>query len=138
MKAASRLARATPSMPLGRYSLISSGMALLYSRSGLSPPEPLDRHKRHEARDDRDGGDEDLRVGADQRRALRGVQALGRERALDLGEVGRPVAEAQHEAEAEADRYPGRLERFVTLPTPCPSTSAAAARRRPSRSSPRP
>ena len=40
MNAASRPASAIPSMPLGRYSFISSGIALLYSLSGSSPPRP--------------------------------------------------------------------------------------------------
>ncbi len=35
---------AMPSMPLGRYSFISSGMALLYSRFGSPPPRPLIFH----------------------------------------------------------------------------------------------
>ena len=40
MNAASRPTSATPSMPLGRYSFISSGIALLYCLSGSSPPRP--------------------------------------------------------------------------------------------------
>src|SRR3954469_1632987 len=39
MKDAIRPVSATPSMPLGRYSFISSGMALLYS-SSPDPPRP--------------------------------------------------------------------------------------------------
>ena len=38
-------------------------------------------------------------------------EVLGRERALDLGEVRRPVAEGEHEAEAEDDADPARADR---------------------------
>ena len=38
-------------------------------------------------------------------------EVLRRQRALDLGEVRRPVAEREHEAEAEHDPDPGRPDR---------------------------
>ena len=40
MNAAIRPTSASPSMPLGRYSFISSGIALLYSMLGASEPRP--------------------------------------------------------------------------------------------------
>ncbi len=55
-------------------------------------------------------------IGADQRGAPRGAERLGRQRALDLGEVRRPVAEREHEPEAEDDRDERRPERVVDLP----------------------
>ena len=75
------------------------------------PPRPLTVTSATRPGDDRQRRDEDLRVGADERRAPRGGQVLGRQRALDLGEVRRPVAEGQHEAEAEDDRDPVRVDR---------------------------
>ena len=40
MNAAIRPTSASPSIPFGRYSFISSGMALLYSMFGASEPRP--------------------------------------------------------------------------------------------------
>ena len=40
MNAAIRPTSASPSIPFGRYSFISSGIALLYSMFGSSPPSP--------------------------------------------------------------------------------------------------
>ncbi len=71
----------------------------------MVPSLGIDRH-RDQARDDRQRGDEDLREGPDQRRALGGRQVLGRQRALHLGEVRRPVAERQDEAEPHDDADP--------------------------------
>ena len=51
MNAASRPVIASPSMPLGRYSFISSGIALLYCRSGFVAAQPGDRDQRDHARD---------------------------------------------------------------------------------------
>ena len=60
---------------------------------------------------DDDRRQEDLRVRGDQRRPPRGRQVPGRQGALHLGEVRRPVAEADDEAEAEHHPDPVRLQR---------------------------
>ena len=41
MNAAISPVSASPSIPFGKYSFISSGIALLYCSSGSSPPSPL-------------------------------------------------------------------------------------------------
>ncbi len=41
MNAASRPVSASPSIPFGKYSRISSGIALLYCSASSSPPRPL-------------------------------------------------------------------------------------------------
>jgi hypothetical protein len=70
-------------------------------------------------------GMQQLRPGADHRGQPRRVHALGRQRALDLGEVRRPVAEREHEAEAEDDRDPV-ADRAFALPTPVPCQACSA------------
>ncbi len=106
---------------------MSSGIALLYCRSCVRAAEALDGHERDEAGDDRQRRDEDLRVGADQRRAARRRHVLRRQRALDLREVRRPVAERQDEAEAEHDAEPVGVDRVgdVADPEALPGVEAA-------------
>ena len=111
---------------------MSSGIALLYCRSCVRAAEALDAHERDEAGDDRQRRDEDLRVGADERRAPRGRHALRRQRALDLREVRRPVPERQDEAEAEHDRDPVGVDRVRHVPDAeaLPGVQAALLQRR--------
>ncbi|MCO5546639.1 hypothetical protein L7F22_000072 [Adiantum nelumboides] len=67
-------------------------------RGDLRDQDPGDH-----ARDHDDEHDQRLRERADDRGAPRGGHRLGRQCALDLGEVRRPVAEGQHEPEPEHD-----------------------------------
>src|SRR4051812_4459705 len=109
MNAASRPATARPSIPFGKYWPISSGIALLYWRSGSLPPRPL-----IEATAIMPGMI--VMAGASSfgnapiSGVRRGREARRAQRALDLGEVRRPVAERLHEAEAEDDRDPVRAD----------------------------
>ena len=60
--------------------------------------------------------------------ARRGGQVLGRQRALDLGEVRRPVAEREHEAEAEDDRRSrSRRSGWSTSPARVPCSACRPA-----------
>ena len=76
---------------------------------------PVDGERDH-ARQDDEEGEEDLREGRDERRATRRRHRVGRHRPLYDEEVGAPVAERQHEAQAhrqtepfDADGIPRRI-----------------------------
>jgi hypothetical protein len=62
---------------------------------------------------------------AAKRRAPRRGHVVGRQRPLDLGEVGRPVAEREHEAKPENGGYPVGPERVVAAdPQPLPGVQS--------------
>ena len=79
----------------------AAGIALLYSWPGCEPPKPLTVTSATRPGITTSQRDEQLREGGDQRRALGGVHVLCGQGSLDLGEVRRPVAEREHEAEPE-------------------------------------
>src|SRR3954453_7738523 len=93
MNAASRPATARPSIPFGKYWPIRSGIALLYWRSGSLPPRPFT-----EAMAIMPGMIVIAGASSFGNAPISGVrrgggQARRAHRALDLGEVRRPVAE---------------------------------------------
>ena len=74
MNAAIRPVSAIPSMPLGRYSSISSGIALLYSMLGWPPPRPGITASATRPGMIVTNGMKIFGIGADQRRAPRGAE----------------------------------------------------------------
>ncbi len=129
MNDASRPVIARPSRPLGSTSRISSRIALLYSNSGspvsLRVGHLGDQDAGDHAGNDHEEGDEHLREGADDRRLAGRRHRVGGHRPLHLDEVGRPVAEGEHEAEAEDDARRPTAPGSRSPTAACPATTSA-------------
>ena len=91
----------------------------------------MDGEHRDQAGEDDDRRQEDLWIRADQRRAARGRHVARGEGSLDLGEVRRPVSEAEHEPETEHNADPVRGERVgdVVDPEALPRMQAGLTKR---------